>query len=314
MPATLDKNGDGKVVFGVATPGPRDDGAYYQALVDGVTKFSEDNGFETPVVVDNIPAADAATQLENLARQNVDAVMVGAGEISDPLNGVGILAATFGTVSKPDGAGGEHRCRGARGHGSRGDCRRARPARQGRHRARGRRRHARHPHHFTERQQRPGRAPAEACPAPRALCDGARCHLAPAGDDGSPLVRRRRRLRRSSASRFPRRPLRPRAPPVKAAAKPANDNDEYIARIERTLSENHPGPGAPPANLKPPTGAMAAPVATADPAAMSAPATTSAAMAAPDPAPGGILDLSMPPPPGIPIPPVDIPNVGPIKI
>ena len=84
--ATLDKNGDGKVVFGVATPGPRDDGAYYQALVDGVTKFSEDNGFETPVVVDNIPAADAATQLENLARQNVDAVMVGAGEISDPLN------------------------------------------------------------------------------------------------------------------------------------------------------------------------------------------------------------------------------------
>jgi ABC-type sugar transport system substrate-binding protein len=77
--ATLDKNGDGKVVFGVATPGPRDDGAYYQALVDGVTKFSEDNGFETPVVVDNIPAADAATQLENLARQNVGAVMVGAG-------------------------------------------------------------------------------------------------------------------------------------------------------------------------------------------------------------------------------------------
>jgi basic membrane protein A len=84
--ATLDKNGDGKVVFGVATPGPRDDGAYYQALVDGVTKFSEDNGFETPVVVDNIPAADAATQLENLARQNVDVVMVGAGEIADPLN------------------------------------------------------------------------------------------------------------------------------------------------------------------------------------------------------------------------------------
>jgi basic membrane protein A and related proteins len=84
--ATLDKNGDGKVVFGVATPGPRDDGAYYQALVDGVTKFSDDNGFEAPVVVDNIPAADAATQLENLARQNVDAVMVGAGEISDPLN------------------------------------------------------------------------------------------------------------------------------------------------------------------------------------------------------------------------------------
>ncbi len=32
---TLDTNGDGKVVIGVATPGPRNDGAYYQALVDG---------------------------------------------------------------------------------------------------------------------------------------------------------------------------------------------------------------------------------------------------------------------------------------
>jgi basic membrane protein A len=82
----LDKNGDGKVVFGVATPGPRDDGAYYQALVDGVTKFSSDNGFEEPVVVDNIKPEEAATQLDNLARQNVDVVMVGAGEISDPLN------------------------------------------------------------------------------------------------------------------------------------------------------------------------------------------------------------------------------------
>ena len=84
--ATLDKNGDGEVVFGIATPGPRDDGAYYQALVDGVTTFSEENGFAEPVVVDNIPPAEAATQLENLARQNVDVLMVGAGEISDPLN------------------------------------------------------------------------------------------------------------------------------------------------------------------------------------------------------------------------------------
>src|SRR5262245_49265906 len=84
--ANLDKNGDGKVVFGIATPGPRNDGAYYQALVDGVTKFSEDQGFEAPVVVDNIPAAEAATQLDSLARQGVDAVMVGASQIADPLN------------------------------------------------------------------------------------------------------------------------------------------------------------------------------------------------------------------------------------
>ena len=84
--ATLDKNGDGEVVFGIATPGPRDDGGYYQALVDGVSSISEENGFAEPVVVDNVKTAEAATQLENLARQNVDVVMVGAGEISDPLN------------------------------------------------------------------------------------------------------------------------------------------------------------------------------------------------------------------------------------
>jgi basic membrane protein A and related proteins len=81
----LDTNGDGKVVFGVAIPGPRDDGAYYQALVDGVTAFSDANSFEAPVIVDNIPAADAATQIGNLVRQNVDVIMVGASEIADPL-------------------------------------------------------------------------------------------------------------------------------------------------------------------------------------------------------------------------------------
>jgi hypothetical protein len=32
-PKTLDYSGDGKLVVAAATPGPRDDGAYYQALV-----------------------------------------------------------------------------------------------------------------------------------------------------------------------------------------------------------------------------------------------------------------------------------------
>ena len=81
----LDTNGDGKVVIGVATPGPRNDGAYYQALVDGVTKFSKENGYEDPIIVDNIKADEAATQLDGLARQNVDMITVGAGEIADPL-------------------------------------------------------------------------------------------------------------------------------------------------------------------------------------------------------------------------------------
>jgi basic membrane protein A len=82
---TLDTNGDGKVIIGVATPGPRNDGAYYQALVDGVTKFSTENKYEDPIIVDNIKPEEAATQLDGLARQNVDMIAVGAGEIADPL-------------------------------------------------------------------------------------------------------------------------------------------------------------------------------------------------------------------------------------
>ena len=72
-------------MFGVATPGPRDDGAYYQALVDGIIALSEENGFEEPIIVDNIDPAQAETELRNLARQNVDVIAVGAGELSDPL-------------------------------------------------------------------------------------------------------------------------------------------------------------------------------------------------------------------------------------
>jgi basic membrane protein A len=82
---SLDTNGDGKVVFAVATPGPRDDGAYYQALVDGVEAFSEEQGFEAPIIVDNIDPAQAETELRNLARQDPDVIAVGAGEIGDPL-------------------------------------------------------------------------------------------------------------------------------------------------------------------------------------------------------------------------------------
>ncbi len=49
------------------------------------TKFSKDNGYEDPIIVDNIKAEEAATQLDSLARQNVDVITVGAGEIGDPL-------------------------------------------------------------------------------------------------------------------------------------------------------------------------------------------------------------------------------------
>ena len=84
-PSPLDFNGDGKVVFGVAVPGPRDDGAYYQALVDKVTSFSVENGFEAPIIVDKIKVENAATELSNLAEQGVDIITVGASEIADPL-------------------------------------------------------------------------------------------------------------------------------------------------------------------------------------------------------------------------------------
>ncbi len=81
----LDTNGDGEVVFGIATPGPRDDGAYYQALVEGVEAFSTERGFADPIVVDNIEPGQAETELRNLARQDVDVIAVGASEIADPL-------------------------------------------------------------------------------------------------------------------------------------------------------------------------------------------------------------------------------------
>lgn len=81
----LDTNGDGEVVFGIAAAGPRDDGAYYEAVVASVEEISEENGFGDPIVVDNIEAADAATELDTLAQQNVDVIIVGASEIAEPL-------------------------------------------------------------------------------------------------------------------------------------------------------------------------------------------------------------------------------------
>ena len=72
-------------MFGIAAAGPADDGAYYQAVVDAAKKLSTDNGFEDPIVVDNIQAADAATAIGDLAQQGVDVIIVGASEIAEPL-------------------------------------------------------------------------------------------------------------------------------------------------------------------------------------------------------------------------------------
>ena len=81
---TLDANADGKLVVGVATPGPRNDGAYYQALVECVDRLVTTNGGSS-IVVDRIDQADAATQIESLAKQDPDILMVGASDIARPL-------------------------------------------------------------------------------------------------------------------------------------------------------------------------------------------------------------------------------------
>lgn len=81
---TLDANADGKLLIGVATPGPRDDGAYYQALVECVDRLVKANGGSS-IVVDRIAAPDAATQIESLAKQDPDILVVGASEIGKPL-------------------------------------------------------------------------------------------------------------------------------------------------------------------------------------------------------------------------------------
>lgn len=83
--SVADFNGDGKVIIGVATDGARDDGAYYQALVDKVTEISTTNGFEAPIIVDLIDPANASTELRNLAEQNVDILAVGSSALAEEL-------------------------------------------------------------------------------------------------------------------------------------------------------------------------------------------------------------------------------------
>ena len=83
--AALDSNGDGVVQFALAIPGPANDGAYYQALVDGVKAFTSSNGLPDPIIVDKIEADKAATAMDDLAQQNVDIIAVGASEIAGPL-------------------------------------------------------------------------------------------------------------------------------------------------------------------------------------------------------------------------------------
>ena len=81
----MDYNGDGEVRVAVAVAGDANDGAYYQAAVDGARDFTTANGYADPIYIDKIDQAEAATELRNLADQGVDIIVVSSGEISEPL-------------------------------------------------------------------------------------------------------------------------------------------------------------------------------------------------------------------------------------
>ncbi len=83
--ANADFNGDGKVLIGVATDGPRDDGAYYQALVERVEEIAAANDLEEPIIVDRIDPANAEDELRNIAEQGVDIIAVGSSALSESL-------------------------------------------------------------------------------------------------------------------------------------------------------------------------------------------------------------------------------------
>lgn len=85
IPTLVDFNGDGRVVLAVATDGPRDDGGYYQSLVDAVIALSAEFGYDTPIIVDRIDPANAEAELRNLAEQGVDVIAVGSSVVGEPL-------------------------------------------------------------------------------------------------------------------------------------------------------------------------------------------------------------------------------------
>lgn len=82
--ATLaaDFNGDGQVLIAVATVGPRDDGAYSEALVSRIEEISAENGFETPLIVDLIDPAEGRAELENIVAQGPDIVAIGFSDLA----------------------------------------------------------------------------------------------------------------------------------------------------------------------------------------------------------------------------------------
>ena len=88
MAIHMDTNGNGEITLGVATAGPRDGGAYSQALVNAAIEISEANGWADPVVTDNVHSDVAFNELENLVAQGVDVVAIGSGELAHAVPGI----------------------------------------------------------------------------------------------------------------------------------------------------------------------------------------------------------------------------------
>ncbi|MCY4371732.1 MAG: hypothetical protein OXF41_20465 [bacterium] len=80
---SADFNGDGEVRIAVVTEGARDDGAYYQALVDQVQSISEEAGYESPLIVDLVDPANARTELEDVVAQGADIIAIGSSNLAD---------------------------------------------------------------------------------------------------------------------------------------------------------------------------------------------------------------------------------------
>ena len=78
-----DFNGDGVVRIAVVTEGSRDDGAYYQALVERVESISEAAGYEPPLIVDQVDPANARAELENVVAQGSDVIAIGSSNLAD---------------------------------------------------------------------------------------------------------------------------------------------------------------------------------------------------------------------------------------
>ena len=88
LPSTADQevadfNRDGSVRIAVVTEGSRDDGAYYQALVERVQEISSKSGYEPPLIVDQVDPANARAELNNVVDQGADIIAIGSSNLAD---------------------------------------------------------------------------------------------------------------------------------------------------------------------------------------------------------------------------------------